>query len=152
MHHKKTATLESDGLINKYDSAAEKYKSKTEYEQLIDNIYHDKILIRLLEYEQTLFFLDPNITLSKVAVNIDTNTATVSKIINKNINFSTYISASPIEYIINEIGKNQKLTSYKISYLANLCGFRSHSTFTKAFKNIKGICPSEFIEGIQAKL
>jgi AraC-like DNA-binding protein len=36
--------------------------------------------------------------------------------------------------------------NYKISYLAETCGFSSHSTFATIFKSITGITPITFIE------
>jgi AraC-like DNA-binding protein len=35
---------------------------------------------------------------------------------------------------------------YKISYLAEKCGFSSHSSFATVFKSIAGITPVTFIE------
>ncbi|PKP14894.1 MAG: hypothetical protein CVU07_12545 [Bacteroidetes bacterium HGW-Bacteroidetes-23] len=41
---------------------------------------------------------------------------------------------------------------YKISYLAEKCGFSSHSSFATVFKAITGITPATFIELLKEDL
>lgn len=41
------------------------------------------------------------------------------------------------------------MLNYKLSYLAEMSGFTSHSKFTMAFKNAMGITPSQFIEELK---
>ncbi len=40
--------------------------------------------------------------------------------------------------------------TYKISYLAEECGFASHTTFTRIFIEKTGISPSKFISYLQS--
>ena len=42
--------------------------------------------------------------------------------------------------------------NYKISYLAENCGFSSHSSFATVFKSITGISPVKFIELLNQEL
>ncbi|WP_346985888.1 helix-turn-helix domain-containing protein [Chryseobacterium sp. POE27] len=107
---------------------------------------------QLDEYEKTEFYLNPNTTLAKVAVYLNTSPQNISEMINKNkeMNFSTYISSLRIDYIARLLKEDEKYRTYKISYLATVAGFVSHSTFTKVFKNIKGISPSEYIDMLNA--
>ncbi|WP_312900659.1 helix-turn-helix domain-containing protein [Chryseobacterium taichungense] len=107
---------------------------------------------QLEEYEKTEFYLNPNTTLAKVAVYLNTSPQNISEMINKNkgMNFSTYISLLRIEYIIRLLKDDEKYRTYKIAYLATVCGFISHSTFTKVFKNLKGVSPSEYIDMLNA--
>lgn len=113
---------------------------------------YDQLKEQLDEYEKTEFYLNPNITLAKVAVYLNTSPQNISEIINKNkeMNFSTYISSLRIDYIARLLKEDEKYRTYKIAYLATVAGFISHSTFTKVFKNIKGISPSEYIDMLNA--
>ncbi len=118
----------------------------------VESAIHNQIATLLKEYETTHFYLSPNITLAKVAVDLNTSTRSLSEIINKNkqMNFNSYINTLRIDYIVKLLNEDAKYRNYKIAYLATVCGFSSHSTFTKIFKNIKGISPSEFIDIIKA--
>ncbi len=114
--------------------------------------FQKKIIASLSAYEATGFYLDPTVTLAKVAMHLGTGTRSLSEIINqhKEMNFSAYINSLRVEYIIRLLYEDPKYRNYKIAYLATLCGFTSHSTFTKIFKSIKGISPSEYIDIIKA--
>lgn len=125
---------------------------KSDEEISISTSFQKQLIKSLEEYEKTKFYLDSNITLAKVAVNLHTNTRSLSGIINKykKMNFSSYINHLRIQYIMRLLQDEVKYRNYKIAYLANICGFSSHSTFTKIFKSINGISPSEFIDMINA--
>ncbi|PTT72493.1 helix-turn-helix domain-containing protein, partial [Chryseobacterium sp. HMWF001] len=64
----------------------------------------------------------------------------------KKKNFNSYINELRINYITKEIYNNPKFSQYKISYLADLCGFSSHSIFASTFKKITGMSPSVYIQ------
>ncbi|RYF19687.1 MAG: AraC family transcriptional regulator [Flavobacteriales bacterium] len=72
----------------------------------------------------------------------------LSSIINqyKNQNFNDYINGLRIDYIIDKLQNDHKYLNYKISYLAEECGFSSHSLFSSAFKKKLKMSPSSFIE------
>lgn len=132
--------------------SAEKILLPEPEEPDVENAAYNQIAALLEEYEATHFYLSPNITLAKVAVDLNTNTRSLSEIINKNkqMNFNSYINMLRIDYVVKLLNEEAKYRNYKIAYLATVCGFSSHSTFTKIFKNIKGISPSEFIDIIKA--
>lgn len=115
--------------------------------------YQQQIMESLREYEKTFFYLNSNITLAQVAVKLNVNTRTLSESINKNkkVNFNSYINILRINYVVSLLENDPKYRNYKIVYLASVCGFSSHSTFTKIFKSIKGISPSEFIDIVKVQ-
>ena len=43
----------------------------------------------------------------------------------------------------NSVGK---YLNYKIAVLSDMCGYNTHSQFASAFKQIKGMSPSKFIQ------
>lgn len=113
----------------------------------------DLILKGMQQFEENREFLKHEISLSKLASQIGVNHRYLSYVIkhHKQQDFSSYINTLRIDYIVMLLQNNPETLKYKISYLANLCGFASHSRFTITFKRIKGISPSAFIENLQEK-
>ena len=106
------------------------------------------ILRKLIQFENSKKFTNQKLSIATLAVQLKTNTTYLSEIINreKGKNFNTYINELRIHFICNEIYKNPEYRNYKISYLAETCGFNSHSAFATVFKNVTGISPSVFLK------
>ncbi|WP_107040180.1 helix-turn-helix domain-containing protein [Brumimicrobium mesophilum] len=106
------------------------------------------ILNNLKKFEKGKDFLDKNISLSKLAVIVNTNSKYLSYVLNKheNLNFPSYINKLRIEHIIKKISGNKIYRNYKISYLAEETGFSSHTKFSQAFKSVTGLSPSVFLK------
>lgn len=106
-------------------------------------------IINLLDnFEEKKMYLNKDISLPNLAAKFKTNTVYLSDVINKHKkkNFNSYINELRINYITKEIYNNPKFSQYKISYLADLCGFSSHSIFASIFKKTTGISPSVYIQ------
>lgn len=113
----------------------------------------ERILLSVVDLESNGdFYLDPNISLTKLASMLETNTKYLTYVIRKHRgkNFSIYINDLRINYIVLEIRKNPELLKYKISYLAELAGFSNHSKFSSEFKRVVGMAPSIFISKMSA--
>ena len=108
----------------------------------------EQILNKLKRFENSKRFLNKDISLAVLAGQLDSNTKYLSEIINShyNVNFNTYINKLRINYIIEKLKNDPNYINYKISYLADNCGFSSHSSFATVFKSITGISPVKFIE------
>lgn len=106
------------------------------------------ILSKLKRFESTTRFTSKDISLAVLAGQFDTNTKYLSEIINAhyNVNFNTYINKLRINYLVEKLKSDSNYMNYKISYLAEDCGFASHSSFATVFKSITGISPVTFIE------
>jgi AraC-like DNA-binding protein len=106
------------------------------------------ILNKLKRFENSKRFNNKDISLSVLAGQFDTNTKYLSEIINSHydMNFNTYINRLRINYIVEKLKADPNFMNYKISYLAENCGFSSHSSFATIFKSITGISPGKFIE------
>ena len=118
------------------------------------NISEEKeqqLLLQLLKFEKSEKFLNPDTSLNSVATLFKTNQTYLSEIINKNKggNFSSYIHQLRINYLLNQLNINPKLLTYKISYLAEICGYSSYETFTRIFKSIVGLSPSSYINQLK---
>lgn len=113
-----------------------------------------KILDKLDEFEEGDLYVDSRMSLAFLASYLSTNTITLSKIINtyKQMNFNDYINGLRIRYIIEKIKNEPKFEQYKISYLAEVSGFSSHSIFSKAFKKSTGVTPSQFLDYLKEQV
>ena len=108
----------------------------------------EQILNKLKKFETSKRFLSKDISLAILAGQFDTNTKYLSEIINSHyeINFNTYINRLRINYIIEKLKSDPNFIKYRISYLAENCGFASHSSFATVFKSVTGISPIKFID------
>lgn len=106
------------------------------------------ILAKLKRFENSTRFTNKDISLAVLAGQFDTNTKYLSEVINThyNVNFNKYINTLRINYLIEKLKCDPNYMNYKISYLAEECGFASHSSFATVFKSITGISPVTFIE------
>ncbi|WP_090603898.1 helix-turn-helix domain-containing protein [Parapedobacter koreensis] len=106
-----------------------------------------ELLRKLEHFESSQQFTERNISIAVLAGKMKTNTKYLSYIINnyRNKDFNSYINELRINYIISKIGADNRYLNYKISYLAEECGFATHSQFTTVFRNITGLSPSTFL-------
>ncbi|SEQ03061.1 helix-turn-helix transcriptional regulator [Flavobacterium urocaniciphilum] len=114
----------------------------------IPNETEKGILAKLKRFETTTKFTNKDISLAVLAGQFDTNTKYLSEVINANynMNFNKYINTLRINYLVDKLKSDPNYMNYKISYLAEDCGFASHSSFATVFKSITGISPITFIE------
>lgn len=110
-----------------------------------------RLLLRLKELEGEEFFLDPNLSLSKVALLMNTNQRYVSHIlkVHKLKDFNAYVQYCRINFIKLRLVEDVQLLDCKISYIASICGFSSHSKFLIAFKAETGMLPSHYIQNLR---
>lgn len=107
----------------------------------------NKLLQKLEKFEKSEAFLSPRVSLSYVASQFGTNQSYISELVNasRGKSFNQYINELRIDYICKKIYENSVYQNYKISHLAELTGYPSHTAFAKIFKKITGISPSVFI-------
>jgi AraC-like DNA-binding protein len=106
------------------------------------------ILTKLNNFEDHNMFTKKGITLGNLATEFGTNVKYLSAIIKKykSDSFKSYINNLRINYIINKMESDIAYRKYKISYLAEITGFATASSFTKTFKEITGLPPSLYFE------
>lgn len=112
-----------------------------------------EILHNLEEFEKGEAFTDNQFSLSSLAAHLNTNTKYLSFVLKKHRGegYSDYINRIRIEYIAKRMYNEPELLKYKITHLAELAGFSSHSRFTQIFKKETNLSPSAFIEKLQLK-
>lgn|GEM_PF-1100770 len=106
-----------------------------------------EILKNLEAFEKKRLYTTKGISAAQMSVMLKTNTKYLNYIIKKyrNSDFYNYINTQRINYIVKELHEHPHLLQYKISALADMCGYHSHSQFGSIFKSIKNISPSQYI-------
>lgn len=90
-------------------------------------------------------FLDPNLSMEKVAEELSISTSSLSRLVNQysDQNFSDYINS----FRINEAKRlleSPEFSLYTMVAIGLECGFNSKSTFYSAFKKFTGQTPTQF--------
>lgn len=127
--------------------------TKDEKITLMSQEAEEKLLEKLLDFENKNLYLERKVSLPYVAGEIETNTKYLSYIIKKHKgkDFNDYINDLRINYIVEKITHDPVYRQYKINTLAEETGFSSHSKFATVFKASLGVSPSEFIKYFQKK-
>jgi YesN/AraC family two-component response regulator len=117
----------------------------------IANETEKDLLARLENFENFELFLKKDITLTSVSTMFSTNTKYLSEIIKKyrSQNFNNYINSLRIDYIVHKLYSEPRYRDYKISYLADQCGFATYQVFILAFRKQNGVTPSYFIQNLK---
>jgi len=112
----------------------------------------EKVLLKkILVFENSEKFLKSNITLSYLSHLFNTNPKYLSAFIksHRERNFNSYINYLRIGYICRKLSENALYREYKISYLAEECGYASTQVFISAFRKETGVTPMLFINKLK---
>lgn len=112
----------------------------------------DRLVEQIKIFEQEKQFLTKKLSSSVMANMLKTNGKYITHILNKMYgqDFYTYINTLKINYVVDKLENDLDFREYKLSYIAEISGFSSHSKFAEVFKKIKGCSPSEYIQQIKA--
>lgn len=112
-----------------------------------------KILIKLKEFENSDKFLDSNMSLPTLVTYLNTNSKYLRYILKKHrgLDYNTYINKLRIDYVKTKLNSDSEYLNYKISFLAEVSGFSSHSKFSTNFKKFTAHCPSDYINKLKSK-
>ena len=117
------------------------------FTQLFSEGYLDEIKSKLQAWTEQKQFLDPDTSISTLAVQIKIPQHHLSYYFNTilEIKFTDWRNNLKIEYAVSlfEQGLSKSLT---LEAIGIQCGYSSQSTFIRAFKKAKGITPTEYIK------
>lgn len=127
-------------------------ESKDHLTTCISSETEKRILKKLETFENSEKFLKKGINIAYLSNLLSTNPKYLSEVIrnNKSQNFNAYINSLRINYIVHNLYNDPKYREYKISYLAEECGYASSQVFVTAFKKEKGVTPSYFINELNS--
>lgn len=123
----------------------------TESSMKISQDTTSSLLFKLSKFEKSERYLKKDISLPSLAGSLNTNTRYLSELIkqHRGKNFNNYINGLRIQYISNKLYADPIFREYKISYLAEFCGFSSREVFAVIFKKETGVTPSYFISQLK---
>ncbi|MGG7665204.1 tetratricopeptide repeat protein [Dyadobacter sp. BHUBP1] len=112
------------------------------------------LLEKLAEFEKSDAFLESGFSLASMATLLNTNTKYLSYLIksDKNADFNGYINRLRVNFVIEMLQKDPTWRQHKISTMAAVSGFSSHSQFAAVFKDCTGLSPSVFIKHLASEL
>lgn len=108
------------------------------------------LLDKLADFECNKGYLEHTITIQKVALQLNTNTKYLSKVINeqKEKTFVNYINDLRITHAVDQLQAQPKLRNYTMPSLAKEFGFNSAEAFAAAFYKKHKIKPTFFIKAL----
>lgn len=97
------------------------------------------------QMEMNLFYLNPELTLSRLAKELEIHPNTLSNIINEGLNksFSDFINEYRIEAVIKRF-EDPDYINITLLGIAYDCGFNSKTTFNRVFKKTTGKTPLQY--------
>ena len=97
--------------------------------------------------EKNKAYLNPNLNLSLMVKIIGFPAKTISAVLNQHLqkSFNVFVNSYRIEEFKDKLTKSD-WQHLKISALASECGFNSQATFQRAFKELMGMAPSEYLK------
>ena len=112
-------------------------------EALVIREWKDKI-IRLFEDRE--LYKKPDLTLTDIAMFLETNRNIISRVINQefNMNLNDFVNEMRTKAVITKLEKGEHIHSTLLG-IAMECGFNSKTTFNRAFKKHTGKTPKQFI-------
>jgi tetratricopeptide (TPR) repeat protein len=125
--------------------------SKQKTDLAIDDEGVLQILKALDKFEEKQQFLYLDCNLSYTAKKLKTNTAYLSHVINayKGKSFTVYLTELRVNAALIGLKNNKKIRMYSMEAIANEFGFKRRETFSKIFKNITGMHPTNYIKELQ---
>ncbi len=122
-----------------------KIQSKREVVDIPESRQNEIIQKLNRKMRENSIHLQTDLTLHSLSKTLNTNSSYLSRIIqlNYNYNFSTFLN----KHRIIEAQKmilDKKFAHYTIDAISHECGYKSKSTFNKAFKEITGLTPNEY--------
>ena len=140
-------------FIRKSKIKKEKVVTEAEPEtpkNIISDELRFEILDKLLDFERQKLFLKNDLTLTKTAKKLNTNSSYLSKVINteKKKNFTNYINDLRIDHCLEQIHKNDVFKQYSVRAMAKEVGFNNIQSFVKAFSKKMNCNPANYLNRV----
>ncbi|MBT8183911.1 MAG: helix-turn-helix domain-containing protein [Eudoraea sp.] len=120
--------------------------TKTIKKDLPNSVRDEETFLKVDRYiKDNQRYLDPYLSLEKLADELSLGTSSLSRLINtySRYNFSDYINSLRIAEA-KKFLKSSEFSSYTMVAIGLECGFNSRSTFYAAFKKLTGSTPTQY--------
>jgi len=117
------------------------------------SVHNEEYFVRLrdaMEIEKC--YLDPELSLMKMAGHTGIPAKTISVLLNqyRNVSFAEFVNAYRVKEVSDRM-MDPANRQFTISALALESGFNSQATFQRVFKNVTGMSPRVYLEQMQTK-
>jgi AraC-like DNA-binding protein len=111
----------------------------------------NELLMKLESFEKSDLYLRKELDMAQLAQEMETNTSYLSIIINhyKQMSFPKYIKDLKISTAIERLSKDPELLKYNYQGLAEIFGFKTGESFSKAFYQRTGVYPSHLLKELR---
>jgi len=101
-------------------------------------------------FEENVNFLDINFRQNQLAESLGISKNKLSYIINNTykLNFNQLLNKKRIEKVIRKLNTDKQWDNLSMAGIGQMVGFKSRTTFTKAFKDNTGMTPSKYIKSL----
>lgn len=125
--------------------------NKPPHKQVLSEEKTQELLEKLSLFEKEYRYLTPNITITSLAKEFDTNAKYLSEVINtsRHQNFTNYLNRLRIIYAKEQLCINKKLQLMTIQALAEEFGFNTARSFSEAFLKYIGVKLSFYISQLK---
>lgn len=150
--HTTLVDLQTSSAIKKEDDFTQENKLQESLGIAAEVV--DQLLEKLVDFEHKKGYLDNTLTIQKVALQLNTNTKYLSKVINdqKEKTFVQYINDLRITHSVDQLKAQPKLRNYTMLSLAREFGFNSAEAFAAAFYKKYKIKPTFFIKSLKNEI
>jgi len=149
VHYKeKLYKLRLDDLYENISQNAENELNATIKDEELKK--YEKLYTDIVKYMETNRpFTDKDFSIAQLSSALNINPAYLSSAISmkRNMHFNTFVNTYRIENVKQMLRFNAKKYTLEHIYLSS--GFKSQSTFNKAFKLSEGITPTEYINSLE---
>lgn len=110
-----------------------------------------RLLVKLEKFESSRKYLKPDINMAYLSQYIGTNQTYLTELlkVHRGTTYRNYINGLKISYIKKKLYEDPIYREYKITHLAEQCGFASRQVFISVFKKQTGMPPSFFINQLK---
>jgi AraC-like DNA-binding protein len=111
----------------------------------------ENLLEKLEAFEKSGLYLSKDLDMAQLAQDMDSNTTYLSTIVNhyKEMSFPNYLKDLKITYAIEMLSKDSELLKYNYQGLAEIFGFKTGESFSKAFYAKTGVYPSKLLKELK---
>ncbi|MBD5357791.1 MAG: helix-turn-helix transcriptional regulator [Bacteroides sp.] len=113
----------------------------------LSSIKKEKLVERIYSFmEESEAYCKPDFSLDQLAQAVGSNEKYVSQVINDQFgkNFSSFVNSYRIDMACRRLDGENKYAMLTIKAIGQSVGYKSHSSFVRAFKQIVGMNPSDY--------
>lgn len=135
---------ESVNVFSELENEKEVVQESTNEKEI--EVWKNKILLLI---QENRIYENPKLTLANLAKQLETNSKTVSKVINSgfDMNFNDFINHYRIEAVKEKLNSGEHKTTTLLG-IAFDAGFNSKATFNRAFKKSTSLSPKDYLQKI----